>query len=222
MLPDNLGIPVSEPILSMPAPSLPGVPSVAFPDVDGASGLLSSSVVASESPFPQKMQDNSSYPQIKDNSLVSPIESLSPMHTDPPNLCFSPPADRASPIVGCVLGFDAKSEAHHLQQCDYHQVKNTCTVEHCLNTDAAMEDMHGAPSAAGSEDATKIECALRNASISGCKDAFPVFHSTDDDEDERGGEDQVDARMSDNLSFGGVGSTGASRNSDANPAECSG
>jgi hypothetical protein len=75
---------------------------------------------------------------------------------------------------------------------------------------------------AKSEDATKIECALWNASIGGYKDALPAFRSTDDDEDEGGGEDQVDARMSDDLSFGGVGSVGASHESDSNPVECSG
>ena len=46
-------------------------------------------------------------------------------------------------------------------------------------------------------------------------------HSTDDDEDEGGGEDQVDARMPDNLFFGGVGFAGALHESDSNPTECS-
>ena len=95
-------------------------------------------------------------------------------------------------------------------------------MEHCPDTDATMEDVHGALGATGSKDAIEIECALWNATISGCKDALLAFHSTDDDEDEGGGEDQVDARMSDNLSFGGVGSAGASRDLDANLAECSG
>ena len=39
-----------------------------------------------------------------------------------------------------------------------------------------------------------------------CKDVLLAFRSTDDDEDERGGEDQVDACIFDDLSFGGVGS----------------
>jgi hypothetical protein len=94
-------------------------------------------------------------------------------------------------------------------------------VEHRLHTDAAMEDAPLGSGMAESEDATEIECTLRNASIGGCKDALLAFCSTDDDEDERGGEDQVDARMSDDLSFGGVGSVGASHGSDSNPAECS-
>ena len=51
LLPDNLGIPVNEPIMSTPASSLPEVPSVAFPTAGGASGSLSSSAVASGSPF---------------------------------------------------------------------------------------------------------------------------------------------------------------------------
>ena len=55
LLPGNLKVPVSEPILSMPVPLLLGVPFVAFPAAGGASGSLSSSIVASESLFPQKM-----------------------------------------------------------------------------------------------------------------------------------------------------------------------
>ena len=76
-------------------------------------------------------------------------------------------------------------------------------------------------SAAESEDTTKIECALWNASIGGCKDALPAFCSTNDDEDEGGGEDQVDARMFDDLFFGGVGSARALHESNSNPLECS-
>jgi hypothetical protein len=144
------------------------------------------------------------------------------MHIDPPNLPPSPPADRTSPIVGRALGFDADNDTHHMQLCVYPRVKDTCTVEHRPDADAAMEDAPVGSSAAKSEDATEIEYALRNASIGGCKDTLPAFRSTDDDEDEGGGEDQVNARMFDNLSFGGVGSTGASHESDSNPAECSG
>jgi hypothetical protein len=95
-------------------------------------------------------------------------------------------------------------------------------VEHRLDVDAAMEDAPVGSNAAESEDATEIECALRNASIGGCKDALLAFRSTDDDEDEGTDEDQVDACMFDDLSFGGVGSTGASHESDSNPTECSG
>ena len=72
-----------------------------------------------------------------------------------------------------------------------------------------------------SEDANKIEWVLWNASISGCKDALPAFHSTDDNEDEGGSEDQVDANMSNDLSFSGVGFTRASRESDSIAMECS-
>ena len=144
------------------------------------------------------------------------------MHTDPPNLCFSPPADRAYLVIGRALGINAESEAHRLQRCDYRQVKDTCTVEHRPNTHATMDSAHRAPGASGSEDATEIEYAFRNASITGCKDVLPAFRSSHDNDDERGGEDQVDARMSDDLSFNGVGSVGASRDSDANPAKCSG
>jgi hypothetical protein len=144
------------------------------------------------------------------------------MQTDPPNLPPSPPADRTSPIVGRALGFDTISDARGMQPCAYPRVEDTCTVEHRPHIDAAMEDAPLGSGMAESEDATEIECALRNASIGGCKDALPAFRSTDDDEDEGGGEDQVDARMSDDLSFGGVGSAGAPHRSDSNPAECSG
>ena len=94
-------------------------------------------------------------------------------------------------------------------------------MEHRPHVDAAMEDAPVDSSMGESEDATEIECALRNASIGGCKDTLPAFRSTDDDEDEGGGEDHVEARMSDDLSFGGVASVGASHESDSNPAEYS-
>ena len=73
-----------------------------------------------------------------------------------------------------------------------------------------------------SEDAIENEGAFWNASISGCKDALPAFCSIDDNEDEGGGEDQMDAHMSDNLSFSGVGFVGALRESDSNATECFG
>jgi hypothetical protein len=144
------------------------------------------------------------------------------MQTDPPNLPSSPLADQTSPIVGRALSFDTPSNARGIQPCAYPRVEDTCTMEHRPHTDAAMEDAPLGSGMAESEDATEIECALRNTSIGGCKDALPAFRSTDDDEDEGGGEDQVDARMSDDLSFGGVGSPGAPHGSNSNPAECSG
>ena len=64
---------MSEPILSTPAPSLPGVPSVTFPVVGGASRSLLSPFIALESLFPQKMLKNFSYPRVEDNSLVSHV-----------------------------------------------------------------------------------------------------------------------------------------------------
>jgi hypothetical protein len=47
------------------------------------------------------------------------------------------------------------------------------------------------------------------------------LHSSDVNEDEGGEEHEGDARMSDNLSFGGVGSVGAVHESDSNLADCS-
>ena len=84
--------------------------------------------------------------------------------------------------------------------------------------EAAMEDVLEGCDTTKSEDAIEIDYALWNASISGCKDVLPAFCSTNDDEDEGGGEDQVDACMSNNLSFDGVGSARASHESDSNLA----
>jgi hypothetical protein len=222
LLAGNPGVPITEPFLFTPAPSLQGVPSVAFSVARGATGSQSFPFVSKESLFPPSMPENFSYPRVEDNSSVSPVQSISPMQTDPPNLPPSSPTNRTSPIVGRALGFDTINDAQGMQPCAYPRVEDTCTVEHRPHTDAAMEDAPLGSGMAESEDATEIECILRNASIGGCKDALPAFRSTDDDEDEGGGEDQVDARMSDDLSFGGVGSAGASHGSDSYPAECSG
>ena len=111
------------------------------------------------------------------------------MHTDPPNLPPSLPANRTSLIVSHALGFDAENDTHCMQPCVYLQVEDTSTVEHRPNTDAAMEDAPMGSSMVESKDATEIECVLWNASIDGCKDALPTFCSTDNNEDERSGED---------------------------------
>ena len=109
-----------------------------------------------------------------------------------------------------------------MQQCVNPRVEDTCTVEHCPNTDTAIEDVPMNSGAMESEDATKIECAFWSASINGCKDILPTFHFTDDNEDDGSSEDQVDASMSNNLSFGGVGSPGASCESNSIIVEYSG
>jgi hypothetical protein len=222
LLAGNLGVSITEPTLSTPAPSLQGVPSVAFPVAGGASGSQSSPFVAKESRFPPSMPENFSYSRVEDNSSVSPVQSIFPMHTDPPNLPPSLPVDRTSLIVGRALGFDADNDTARMQQCVYPRVEDICIVEHRPNADAAMEDAPVGSVAVEFEDATEIECALWNALIGGCKDALPAFRSTDNNEDEGGDEDQVDARISDDLSFSGVGSVGASHEFDSNPAECSG
>jgi hypothetical protein len=104
--------------MSTPAPSLQGVPSVAFLVAGGASKSQSSPFVAEESRFPPLMLENFSYPRVEDNSSVSPVQSISPMHTDPPN----PPADRTSPIVGHALGFNADNDTARMQPCVYPRV----------------------------------------------------------------------------------------------------
>jgi hypothetical protein len=62
LLGGNLGVPITEPTLSAPAPSLQGVPCVAFPIAGGASGSQSSPFVAEESLFPLSMPENFNYP----------------------------------------------------------------------------------------------------------------------------------------------------------------
>jgi hypothetical protein len=109
-----------------------------------------------------------------------------------------------------------------MQPCVYLRVEDTCIEEHRPDADAAIEDAPLGSNVAGSEDATEIECALWNASIGGCKDALPALCSSDDDEDEGGQEYHGDGRMSDDLSFSGVGFSRASHESDSYPAECSG
>ena len=143
------------------------------------------------------------------------------MHTYLPNLLPSRPSDRTFPIVGRALGFDIESDTRRMNLCVYLLVKDTCTMENHPDIDVAMQDAPMGSGVAESEDATEIKCAFWNASIGGCKDALPAFHSIDDDEDEGNGEDHVDACMSNDLSFGGVGSAGASHISDSNPLEYS-
>ena len=71
LLAGNPGVPITEPILSTLAPSLRGVPSIAFHVAGGAFGLQSSPFVDEESLFPPSMSEYFSYPQIEDNSSVS-------------------------------------------------------------------------------------------------------------------------------------------------------
>ena len=61
LLPINLGVPITETTLSTPAPLLPGVPSVVFLVVGGASRSQSSPFVVEESLFPLLMSKNFSY-----------------------------------------------------------------------------------------------------------------------------------------------------------------
>jgi hypothetical protein len=222
LLVGNPQVPFRDPYLSTPAPSLQGVPSVAFLFARGASGSQSTPFASGESLFLPSLLENFSYPRLENNFSVSPIKSISTIQTDPSNLSPSPLADQTSPIVGRALGFDTDNAVHRMQPCVYPRIKDTCTVKHRPNADAAMEDAPLGFGVAEFEDATEIECALRNASIGGCKDALLSLHSSDDNEDEGGQDHHGDGRMSDDLSFGGVGFSGASHESDSNPAECSG
>jgi hypothetical protein len=79
LLAGNLEVPVEEPTLSTPVPSLEGVPSVTFPVAGGASRSQSSPLGPEESLFPPPMPENFSFPRVEDNSLVSPLQSISPL-----------------------------------------------------------------------------------------------------------------------------------------------
>ena len=153
--------------------------------------------------------------------MVSPVQSISPMHTNPLNLPPILPVDQTSPIIDRTFGFDVENDTYYMQLCVYSRVEDTYTMEHCPDIDAAMEDALVGSCSAKSKDATEIEYTLRNASIGGCKDALPAFRSIDDDEDEGGSEDLVDACIFDNLSLSGVGSARASHESNSNLAKYS-
>ena len=100
------------------------------------------------------MPENFNYPRVEDNSSVSPIQSISPMHSNPPNLSPSLPVDRTSPIVSRVLDFDTESDTHCIQLCVYPRVEDTYTMEHYPDIDAAMEDAPLGSDIGESEDAT--------------------------------------------------------------------
>ena len=114
MLASNLGVPITKPTMFTPTPSLLGVPSIAFYVVGGACRSQSSPFVVEESLFPPLMPENFSYPRVEDNSSVSSVQSIFPMHINPPNLPPSPPANQTSPIIDRALGFKAKSDIHRM------------------------------------------------------------------------------------------------------------
>jgi hypothetical protein len=62
LLAGNPKVPFSEPSLSTPAPSLQGVPSIAFPLAGGASGSQSSFFVYEDSLFWPSIAESFSYP----------------------------------------------------------------------------------------------------------------------------------------------------------------
>ena len=107
------------------------------------------------------MPKNFSYPRVEDNSLVSPIQSISRVHIDPPNLPPLPPIDQTFPIGGRAFGFDAESDTHRMHPCVYPLVKDTCIVEHCPNTNAAMQDALVGSAAAESKDAIEFSAFFR-------------------------------------------------------------
>jgi hypothetical protein len=132
---------------------------------------------------------------------VPPLKSISPMATDPPTLSPLPLPNEHSPIVGPVLTFDEMEGIHDQQTSGYPRVRDTSTVNHHPDNDAAIEGIAEISSVAASDDHVDIEFALRNANLDGCKEARHAFRSSDDYEDDGGHEKQSDVRLSDHLNI---------------------
>jgi hypothetical protein len=117
LLAGNVQVPGPLPSAGTPAPTVQGVPSLAFVLPQGASISQSAPLIPIESIYGPSIMDSMSYPRVEHTYAVSPVKSLSPMETDPPILPPSPPLDNSSPIVGRVLGFDFVDYAAPLQAC---------------------------------------------------------------------------------------------------------
>jgi hypothetical protein len=93
--------------------------------------------------------------------------------------------------------------------CGHPQVKDTSTVQHRPDNDAAMDDVPEACGVAQSKGLTGIESALRNASLDVCKEALPTLRASDDKPDDGIHEHHRDVHMSNHgsittISCGGV------------------
>jgi hypothetical protein len=84
-------LPVS--FLSILAPSLPVVLSVAFLPTRGAFKSQSSLFIFEESIFWPSISENFNYARVGENSSMFLVMSLSPMEIDLPNLPLSSPLD---------------------------------------------------------------------------------------------------------------------------------
>jgi hypothetical protein len=144
--------------------------------------------------------------------VVSPVKSLSPMETDLLILPPFPPPTNPSPIVSRVLGFDSIDDAAPLQPCSHLQGEYTCSMKIRPNSDDRMVDVPESEGLGTSEDPTRLEAALHNSSLDGCKEVFPRMGSSDDD-DEDGGQDRGEGGQTGNHArVTAIDSSGASGN----------
>jgi hypothetical protein len=98
---------------------LPEVPSVTFLLVRGASGLQLTPFISDEPLFCPSILESLSYPQVKDNTLVSVLKSLSSIEIDLSNLPPFRPSDQTTRIVGRVFGFNSDNDGPLLQMCGH-------------------------------------------------------------------------------------------------------
>ena len=137
---------------------------------------------------------------------MPPLESISPMATDPPTLPpFDPPIQR-SRIVGQVFNFDEVELAHDQQSSSYPRVEDTSSLDQRPDIDIAMEDVVEISGVTALVNAVNIELALWRGSLDGWKDAITSLRSFEDDEDERGHGKQSDVRVHSHLNITGVDS----------------
>jgi hypothetical protein len=119
LLAGNVQVLGPHPPAGTPAPTVTGVPSLAFVLMQGVSGSQPPPLVPDESMYGPSILDNLSYPRVEDTYEMSFVKSLSPMETNPP---FLPPSllpANPSPIVGRVLSFDSMDDAAPLQPCSH-------------------------------------------------------------------------------------------------------
>jgi hypothetical protein len=111
LLAGNVQVPGTHPPAGTPAPTVIGVPSLAFVFPHGVSGSQPPPLVPDETMYGPSIPDNLSYPRVEDTYEMSSVKFLSPMETDPPIFLVSALPANPSPIVGRVLGFDSMDDA---------------------------------------------------------------------------------------------------------------
>ena len=104
---------------------------------------------------------------------MPPLESISPMATDPPTLLPFAPLIQRSPIINRVLTFDEIGSVHNQQTSGYPQVEDTSSFNRCPDIDTTRENVAEISNVSAFDDHVDIELALRNTNLDGCKDALP-------------------------------------------------